>query len=282
MSLKPEEADTVSVGFVLTPSFVRGLSITVDFFNIVVNNAIIPLPPETMVTNCAKLDSAFDCAEINRDPTNLWAIYGGEGAGSVDEPLVNASKLSTSGLDVQGDYRLRLEDTGLQNTGTLDFNFNGTYTATLTTFLPDGTGYDCVGLYGLTCTIPTPKWRHDFRVTWESPWNLQLSANWRYIGGSSLDFNTNVPDLQDGAFKDTFPTDSHIDPYSYLDLSFKYRVNDKVSLRGGVNNVLDTVPPLLDSNSFGISAPPFGNGNTYPQLYDPLGRYFFLGFTADL
>ena len=281
-SLKPEEADTVSVGFVLTPSFIHNLSITVDFFNIVVNNAIISLPATTMLRNCGVLDSAFDCSQISRDPLNGFSVFGGEGAGSVSTPLVNASKLSTDGIDVQGDYRLRLEDAGLQNAGSLDFNFNGTYTATLTTFLPDGTGYDCVGLYGLVCGIPTPKWRHDMRVTWDSPWNLQISANWRFIGSSSLDFNTNVPDLQDGAFKDPLSTDAHIPTVSYLDLSFKYRVNDKVSLRGGVNNVLDTVPPLLDSNSFGISAPPFGNGNTYPQLYDPLGRMMFIGFTADL
>jgi len=173
----------------------------------------------------------------------------------------------------------------LQNAGSLDFNLNGTYTATLTTYLPDGTGYDCVGLYGLVCSTtsaPTPRYRQELRATWDSPWKLQLSANWRFVGSSSLDFNQTVPDLQDGSFKDRNPTDAHIPDYSYLDLSFKYRVNDKVSLRGGVNNVLDTVPPLLDSNSFGISAPPFGNGNTYPELYDPLGRYMFIGFTADL
>jgi iron complex outermembrane recepter protein len=281
-SLKPEEADTVSVGFVLTPSFIHNLSITVDFFNIVVNNAIIPVPATTILRNCGVLDSAFDCSQISRDPNEGFSIFGGNGAGSVTTPLVNASKLSTDGVDVQGDYRLRLEDAGLQNAGSLDFNFNGTYTATLTTFLPDGTGYDCVGLYGLVCGIPTPKWRHDMRVTWDSPWNLQISANWRFIGSSSLDFNTNVPDLQDGAFKDSLPTDGRIPTYSYLDLAFKYRINDKVALRGGVNNVLDTVPPLLDSNSFGISAPPFGNGNTYPELYDPLGRMMFIGFTADL
>ena len=281
-SLKPETANTVSVGFVLTPSIIHNLTVTVDFFNIVVDQAIIALPATTLLANCAKLDSAFDCGEVSRDPTNSYAIFGGEGAGSVNTPLVNASKLLTDGLDIQADYRLRLEDVGLQNAGSLDFNLNGTYTATLTTYLPDGSGYDCVGLYGLVCTVPTPKYRQELRATWDSPWKLQLSANWRFIGPSSLDFNTNVPDLQDGTYKDLQPTDAHIPSYSYLDLSFKYRVNDKVSLRGGVNNVLDTLPPLLDSNSFGISAPPFGNGNTYPELYDPLGRYMFIGFTADL
>ena len=284
-SLKPETANTFSVGFVATPSFVHGLTLTVDFFNIVLDQAIIALPATTLLHNCAVLDSSFDCDQISRDKLNSYSIFGGEGAGSVTTPLVNASKLLTDGVDIQADYRLRLEDVGLQNAGSLDFNLNGTYTATLTTYLPDGTGYDCVGLYGLVCSTtsaPTPRYRQELRATWDSPWKLQLSANWRFVGSSSLDFNQTVPDLQDGSFKDRNPTDAHIPDYSYLDLSFKYRVNDKVSLRGGVNNVLDTVPQLLDSNSFGISAPPFGNGNTYPELYDPLGRYMFIGFTADL
>jgi outer membrane receptor protein involved in Fe transport len=281
-SLKPETANTISIGFVATPSFVHNLTVTVDFFNIIVDQAIINLPATTLLHNCAVLDSAFDCATISRNPADGFSVFGGEGAGSVSTLLVNGSKLTTDGVDIQADYRLRLEDVGLQDAGSLDFNLNGTYTATLTTFLPDGTGYDCVGLYGLVCGIPEPHYRQELRATWISPWNLTLSANWRFIGSSALDFNQHVSDLEDGAFKDTFPTDAHIPDYSYLDLSFKYRVNDKVSIRGGVNNVMDLVPPLLDSNSFGVSAPPFGNGNTYPELYDPLGRYMFIGFTADL
>lgn len=282
IGLKPEAADTYTVGFVLTPTFVHNLTVTVDYFDIVVNQAIINLPATTLLRNCAVLDSSFDCALIQRNASAGYAIFGGNGAGYVDTELVNGSKLSTNGVDVQADYRLRFDDIGLHNAGSLDFNLNGTYTATLTTILPDNTGYDCVGLYGLVCGIPTPKWRHSLRATWDSPWGLQLSANWRFIGPSSLDFNTSNPDLQDGAYKDYFPTDAHIGAYSYLDLSFRYRVNDRVAFRGGVNNVLDTTPPLLDSNSFGISSPPFGNGNTFPQLYDPLGRYFFIGLTADM
>ena len=284
-SLKPETANTVSVGFVATPSFVHGLTLTVDFFNVEVKQAIINLPATTLLRNCAVLDAAFDCSQVSRDAADSYSVFGGLGAGSVATPLVNASKLLTDGVDIQANYRLRLEDVGLQNAGSLDFNLNGTYTATLTTFLPDGTGYDCVGRYGLVCSLnnaPTPRYRQELRATWISPWNLTLSANWRFIGSSALDFNQDVPDLQDGSFRDRNPTDAHIPDYSYLDLSFKYRVNDKVSLRGGVNNVLDTVPPLLDTNSFGISAPAFGNGNTFPELYDPLGRYLFIGFTADL
>jgi outer membrane receptor protein involved in Fe transport len=52
-------------------------------------------------------------------------------------------------------------------------------------------------------------------------------------------------------------------------------------MHAGVNNVFDKDPPIVDSNSFGISAPAFGNGNTYPQVYDSLGRTIFIGITAD-
>ena len=49
-----------------------------------------------------------------------------------------------------------------------------------------------------------------------------------------------------------------------------------MSLRLGVNNVLDEDPPL---SSVVGTAP--GNGNTYPQVYDALGRYIFMGATFD-
>jgi outer membrane receptor protein involved in Fe transport len=169
---------------------------------------------------------------------------------------------------------------GAGDMGSLTFLFNGTYLKNLITVLPDGTQFDCAGLYGVTCGTPSPKWRHQLRATWNTPWNMQLSAAWRYYGSGKLDFNTNQPDLQNG-FKDIQSTDANIPAYSYLDLAATWRIHDKYTFRAGMNNVFDKTPPLLDANSFGISAPPFGNGNTYPQVYDPLGRVMFVGVTAD-
>ena len=54
------------------------------------------------------------------------------------------------------------------------------------------------------------------------------------------------------------------------------------SLRLGVNNVLDKDPPVLAATSGPYSLPPpFFNGNTYPQVYDTLGRYLFANVTID-
>ena len=51
----------------------------------------------------------------------------------------------------------------------------------------------------------------------------------------------------------------------------------RLNLRLGVNNIFDREPPLGGGN---IPAG-FGNGNTFPQVYDALGRFFFAGATVD-
>ena len=288
-ALKPETADTFTYGLVFTPTFFRGFSFTIDYFNIDVKQAMIVEPGQTMLTNCATLANAFDCSNILRFQGAGFGVYGGQasqtptgftGGGLINEPLINASALKTSGVDVEAQYHFRLADMGAGNFGSLTFLFNGTYLHDLITVLPDGTQFDCAGLYGVTCVTPSPKWRHQLRATWNTPWNVQLSAAWRYYGAGKLDFNTSQPDLQNG-FKDILGTDANIPAYNYMDIAATWRFHDKYTFRAGMNNVFDKTPPLLDANSFGISAPPFGNGNTYPQVYDPLGRVMFVGVTAD-
>ena len=48
--------------------------------------------------------------------------------------------------------------------------------------------------------------------------------------------------------------------------------------RLGINNILDKDPPLVGQDTCPAV---FCNGNTFPQVYDTLGRYVFLGLTAD-
>jgi outer membrane receptor protein involved in Fe transport len=64
----------------------------------------------------------------------------------------------------------------------------------------------------------------------------------------------------------------------YFDLSAAFTPWHKVTLRAGINNIFDRDPPLVDSAN-GVSLPGY-NGNTFPQLYDTLGR-FFVDVTAD-
>ena len=59
---------------------------------------------------------------------------------------------------------------------------------------------------------------------------------------------------------------------SYIDIAGLWDVTDSIRLRLGVNNVMDEDPPLA----------PFGSGNTIPEIYDALGRYWFAGMTFRL
>jgi iron complex outermembrane recepter protein len=71
-------------------------------------------------------------------------------------------------------------------------------------------------------------------------------------------------------------TDAHIASFSYLDLA-PMKVTDKVTLRIGANNVLDKAPPVIGSNNLPSTS---GNGNTFPQVYDSLGRFIFAQLIA--
>ena len=155
--------------------------------------------------------------------------------------------------------------------GQLGMSFVGTWLNTLESDTGTGTAsavYDCTGYYGSAqCGVPNPEWRHRARLTWQSPWNVDVSGTWRYY--SEVEFGSSLTGGVAGRL------DSKLDAVNYFDLAANWQITDTVSGRVGVNNVFDTDPPLS------VAAGTGGNGNTFPQLYDALGRYVFFGVTAN-
>jgi outer membrane receptor protein involved in Fe transport len=92
---------------------------------------------------------------------------------------------------------------------------------------------------------------------------VDLAMTHRYIG----------PVDQEGAAANRI--DRHFSHESYFDLFGSWAVTDMAQVRLGLNNVLDNDPPI--SANVGTT----GNGNTYPQTYDSLGRWIFIGATVD-
>ena len=288
-ALKPEVSDTKSLGFVFTPTFIPGFNMSVDWFDINVKGVIESVPLTAIFDTCANTPTATTefqgvsrtyCSLIQRNAATGQLFGQGSTGGLIQIPFVNGGLLHTEGVDLEANYRVSLADWGMGDHGSLNFNMVGTYTEKLFNELAAGGGsYDCAGLYGTTCGQPTPKWRHKLRITWVTPWNFSLSGQWRYLSGAALDLNTNNPTLHSNLAPDV--PDAHIPAYNYIDLSAEWRIRDHIVMHAGVNNVFDKDPPIVDTNSFGIAAPPFGNGNTYPQVYDALGRTIFVGITAD-
>ena len=86
------------------------------------------------------------------------------------------------------------------------------------------------------------------------------------------------------------PSTSHIPAYNYVDLSAMFNITRTTRFQIGVNNITDKDPPTIASGSggFGSDCPVLGgigsssscNGNTFPGVYDALGRYIFARLTA--
>lgn len=265
-ALNPEEADTFTLGFVARPNFIPRFDISVDYFNIDITNLISTIGAQNSVNACYGQNLAAACARIQRNANGqLWV-----GTGNVIDLNTNVGGLKTSGIDINSNYRIDLEDMGVGtgNYGSLAFNFTGTYLDELVVDpgVEGGTPYDCKGSYGNECGTPNPEWRHRFRVAWNAPMNIQVSGTWRHF--SSVDLFERTPTT-------TARIDRHFDAENYFDLAATWQVLDNTRIRMGVNNILDNDPPL--SASVGTT----GNGNTYPQTYDAMGRYFFFGVTAD-
>lgn len=267
--LTPEASDTWSIGGVFTPTFLEGFTATVDYFDIKVHHYISTFAFATVEDGCygdaaTAATQAFFCPMIHRNGQHqIW------GTGFASATELNLLSLHTSGVDFEANYNSDLADWGMTDAGSLSFNLIGTWLDSLTTnesVFSDP--IECAGVYGPTCGTPSPTWRHKLRVTWTSPWDFALSLNWRHIG--SVDLEDGVADIPD----------AHISSFDYFDLSANYTLHTGIELRAGIDNLFDKSPPVLDSNNHPVSGPPFGNGNTFPGVYDSLGRTLFIGVTA--
>jgi iron complex outermembrane recepter protein len=275
-NLGPETALTSSFGIGWTPSYVPNLRVQIDYFDIKIENVVTTIGASAILTEC--VNSGLFCGDIHRDADNsLWL----SNSGYVVDSLANVGKLETRGIDVDVSYGFDIGPAGKIRT-----NLIGTY-VDLYTITPiaaePSSKYNCAGLYGDTCSSgaatsnPIFRWRHTLRTTWSTPWEgLDITASWRYFSAIKLDSLSPQANLTGApatvANGGISSSDANIKAYNYLDLSAAVKLVDKVTLRVGVNNVFDKDPPIIGGTNLPATA---GNGNTFPQVYDALGRFIF-------
>ncbi|USI73324.1 TonB-dependent receptor domain-containing protein [Sphingomonas morindae] len=264
--LKPETADTYTVGVILQPSFLRGFSASVDAFSIKVKNLIGTVGADVILQQCGLTGAAEFCNRVHRDQFGTLFLTSN---GYVEDTNLNAGFLKTRGIDTNVSYNYRSS-----RWGTFGLSMVGTYLDEFRRNVVPA-DYDCAGFFGGTCGTPAPKWRHTARLSWTSPADIGLSLNWRFFGKVRYDKTSSQPDLA-GSYG---PSDARIGAQSYFDLVATTRVGDHLDMRLGVNNIADKKPPILSQAAAPIGS--FGNGNTYPTVYDALGRYIFLGLSVN-
>jgi outer membrane receptor protein involved in Fe transport len=251
--LIPESSDTVSFGFIASPSFVEGLIVSVDYYDITVDDAISAVDPSIILDECLATGAAVFCDAIHRGPLTGTLWIGQDQIVSTD---INIGSLTREGVDLQAAYGF---DIG--NMGGIDLSLVGSFALTADEVpIPGADTIKCVGTWDPNaCGLPFPEWAHTFRATWETPWDMSLSMNWRHVG-----------EAKDNAGLTDFGSQD------WIDLSGTWQATEYIQLRLGVANVADREPPVA------VVGAGYGNGNTYPGVYDARGRYFFAGFTVRL
>lgn len=262
-NLSPEEADTTTIGLVWEPTFVPGLSVTLDHYKIKIDKAVSSATTDQILNGCytAALNPGFNagnpfCALIARN-VSTGSLNGTAG---VITQTSNLGTVDTEGFDLGVNYRLSMKgwgrvDLGLLATQVVSNGFKS---------LPSVARVECVGVNGPNCGGPTPKLKYSQRTTW-SVGDFTAGYNWRYLGKSAYAGTAAV-----------LPQFATIKAYNYVDLSFGWQATKNLRVALAINNATDLQPPEVGAN---VGTTTTNSGNTFPQWYDVVGRAYSMTAT---
>lgn len=281
-NLSPEVATTKTVGVVLQPSFLRGFTATVDWFNIKVKGAVSSPTVGDVLNGCfSATPNQTLCTLIRRNP-----LTGGlSGDASTTQGVLLASSnlgfLESEGVDFSASYGL-----GVGSLGRLNLGFNGSYTSkSRFQALPISFIRECTSFYSVSCDPPLPEWSWNARATLAMRSGTDISLLWRHLSSTSAEprtgANATTPPLAGtvGSFNSTNPANfleayRSIPAYDYFDLALQQAVGEQLTVTFLVQNLLDKDAPAVGQT---IGSTGFNSGGTYPSVYDAIGRRFVVG-----
>ncbi len=258
-TLAPEESDTNSLGFIWTPSFIEGLVVSLDWYDIDVQGAITSISSETTLLECIETGNPLFCDKVNRGVNDSLWLGLASATNGVSALQENIGFFRVMGYDAEITYSF---DVG--NMGSVTLNNITGLIGEWEQEEYEGAGIQrCDGVYGGNCGTPTVELRNRFQALWSTPWEATVSLGWRYLDEVDQIGSGSNPPLK-------------LDSVSYIDLAGSWQATDWLSVRLGVNNILDEEPPFV---SQGVTARE--NGNTYPGQYDALGQYWFIAANVE-
>jgi outer membrane receptor protein involved in Fe transport len=258
-NLKPETADTITFGVVYQPSFISGLSISVDYYNIDLKNAIGALGSQDIINRCYQGVTDL-CRYVERNAAGEIT--------RVTRANVNLSELKTAGVDFEVAYNTPLSRFHEGLPGDLGLRFLGTYTDYLTSVdnnivqqLVSDIGFGHNGI---------PQWKWSASATWrDGP--LTLYSQLRYTEGGRDD---NTKDAAGAYVTQVLGGKNWFDGQYITDLSIQYELERNegrnVTLFASVKNLFDTYGPPV---GIGYILP----GPTNFSFYDSIGRQYQVG-----
>ena len=250
-NVAPEESESTTVGVVLTPDSVPGLSVTLDYFDITVEDGIGSISAKTALDKCIETGQSSYCGLINRRANGSLWLQGGY----ISQQLTNIGEESTSGFDVIFSYGLDTDwgPVSIEGVTTLLDSYD-------IVELPGSPAISCSGNWGGSCgKNPMPEFMGKYQATLSTDFDTDFTIGLRHLGETD-DLNSNQIDF---------------DAITYVDLRAQYTPTDNLVVTFGINNFFDEEPEYTSDAG---TAP--GNGNTFPGFFDAFGQYVFLNLTV--
>jgi outer membrane receptor protein involved in Fe transport len=258
----PEKADTFTAGAVVRPPFIPGLSVSVDWYKVDINNAIGQLGVQAVANEC-ELGAQDLCALVTRDVVTDRIIL-------IGNVFVNVAVASVEGVDLEVSYNrgLTLFGGAPESIGARLFaSWLIENTQNLGSRTIDRAGQTGIQQSdGVAYALPDFKATGNITYDWEG---FSLFLQGRYIGSGT---NENVPLPTAAPFED-----NHVDSAFYADMSLSYTFDlggrSSIEVFGNVTNLFDEDPPVTPYYSAFL-----GYAQQYnPSLFDVLGRRYTAG-----
>jgi iron complex outermembrane receptor protein len=253
-TLKPEKANNASIGLIFEPT--PSIAVGFDAWQIKIKNLISPLPEQSVFGDPAKYAGRFvRCSAL---PAGNGGATPGLDRGDIDvclnfptfdpiafidTPNENLGELHVSGIDLMASWRSEATPNGR-----FGVNVEGTYVTKYEYQREQGGAFlNALGRY--SDNAPVFRWQHVLTGSWSmGPWAALVAQRFK---SGYLD--------QDGV--------NQVGSYSVFDASVTWTGMKNLSLTAGINNLLDTNPPVSVQNTT------FQRGYD-PRFTDPLGRTF--------
>jgi outer membrane receptor protein involved in Fe transport len=274
INLKEERGTSLTIGSVLQPRFIPGLSLTVDYYNIKVKNVISALGGQTILNLCYDSTTGINnpyCAVVNRNANGTFAgqsnVLHGGGTVSFDPtgPAVlitsfNFAKLETSGLDFDASYRRKIGgDVTLSLRGILSYVIKKNQYVDVN----DPNFQDRI-----LGELGDPAWQGQLSANLERGW-LNFGYRLRYVGKQTVGAYETQHPLQGrpATNPDAFPVIWYPESF-FHDFRLDVNPSKKYRVYFGVDNAFDRLPPF-DLLGVESGAP------------SPVGRFFYVGATVN-
>lgn len=255
LALDAESTNTFTAGATVTPSFLRGFDLSVDYYQIKVKNAITQVDFQDSVTQCVETGDPNFCSNVTRDPATGIIK-------SVDAIFLNGASYKVAGIDTQMHYMFKPQVFGPDERVDLSVFWNHKFKQDKTPFAGAFVSHQLgeADIYSTSQNIGTG---FKDQVTFNASYQIgpaTLAYTFRYFSP--------VVTSTDG---------DRIPAYTYHDLQAKFAAGEdrNYEFYVGVINLLDKQPPVVSD-----LANQWPGTNTVASTYDLLGRRFYAGVRA--